>query len=152
HFAACGRVRRLFSTDYNTPRTLFALCVQHRGKLCFNEATEEPGDYGDVLVAHLLAFGAQALSHLPPKETCIDELHLALAMCWLAVGDYPDIGGDARVVEHIGRQADDGFEQIVLKYVAAYFTLTAARTSCEQRRAIEHDAEPTAAILRRSHL
>ena len=41
----------------------------------------------------------------------------------LAVGQHPDIGGDAGVVEHVQRQGDDGFEPVVLDDPAADIAL-----------------------------
>ena len=134
------------------PSARLAFGVEHGGELCLDETAEQLGDGSNMLVAHLLALGAEALAHLAPERTGIDELHLALAMRRLAVRDDPDIGGNAGVVEHIGRQADDGLDQIVLQHVAADFALARARTAGEQRRAIEHDAEAAAAVLRRAHL
>ena len=101
--------------------------------------------------AELLAFAAEALAHLLPEAAGVDQLHLALASGRLAVADDPDVGADARVVEHIGGQADDGLDQIVLQHVAADFALARARAAGEQRRAVQHDAEPAAAILGRAH-
>ena len=117
-----------------------------------DESAEQPRHVGDLLVAHLLAFGAEALAHLPPEARCVDELHLALAMRGLAVGDDPDVGRDAGVVEHVGRQADDRLDQIVLQHVAPDFALARPRAAGEERRAVEHDAEAAAAVRRRAHL
>ena len=107
---------------------------------------------GDVLVAHLLALGAQALAHLLPEAEASISCTLPLRCVGLAVGEDPDVGGDAGVVEHVGGQADDGLHQIVLQHVAADFALAAARAAGEQRRAVEHDAEAAAAVLGRAHL
>src|SRR5512146_480216 len=65
----------------------------------------------DVLGAQLFALAAQALAHLLPEAAGIDELHLALAFLGLAVADDPHVGADARVVEHVGGQPDDGLDQ-----------------------------------------
>src|SRR5690606_3851646 len=79
-------------------------------------------------------------------------LHLAFAMLRLAVGEYPDIGADAGVVEHIGWQADDGLDQIILQHIATDFALATARAAGKQRRTVEHNAKPAASILGRAHL
>jgi hypothetical protein len=78
-----------------------------------------------VLVAQFLALAAQALAHLLPEAAGVDELHLALAVGGLAVADDPDVGADAGVVEHVGGQADDGLDQVVLQHVAADLALAA---------------------------
>ena len=77
---------------------------------------------------------------------------LPLRCVGLAVADDPDVGADAGVVEHVGRQADDGLDQVVLQHVAADLALARARAAGEQRRAVEHDAEAAAAVLGRAHL
>jgi hypothetical protein len=69
-----------------------------------------------------------------------------------AVANDPDIRGDAGVVEHVGRQADDGFDKIVLQQVAADVALTRTRSTCEEWRAVEHNAETAAAVLCRARL
>ena len=82
----------------------------------------------------------------------VDELHDALAVVGLAVGEHPDVGGDAGVVEHVGGQRDDGLDQVVLQHVAADLGLAGAGAAGEQRRAVEHDADAAAAVLGRAHL
>ena len=58
-----------------------------------------------MVVPHLLALAAEALGHLLPKAAGVDELQLALAVGWFAIGEDPDIGRDAGVVElSVGRQ------------------------------------------------
>ena len=37
----------------------------------------------------------------------VDELNLALAVLRLAIGEHPNVGGDARVVEDVERKGDD---------------------------------------------
>ena len=106
----------------------------------------------DVLRAQFLALAAQALPHLLPEAAGVDQLHLALAVRGLAVADDPDVGADAGVVEHVGRQADDRLDQVVLQHVAADLALARSRAAGEQRRAVQDDAEPAAAILGRAHL
>ena len=64
----------------------------------------------------------------------------------LAVGQDPHVGADAGVVEHVGRQSDDGLDEIVLQDVAADLALAGSRAAGEQRRPVEHDAEAAAAL------
>ena len=78
---------------------------------------------------------------------------LPFAGLGLVVADNPDDRCDAGVVEHIGGQADDGFDQVVLQHVAADFALARAGAAGEQRRAVQDDAEAAAADpCRRAHL
>ena len=86
-----------------------------------------------------------------PHARGINELHLALACGGFAVADDPDVGGDASVVEHVGGQADDGFEQVVFQHVAADFTLATACATGEQGRAVEDDAKAAAAFTGGAH-
>ena len=76
----------------------------------FFSVSEETGDLGNVIVAQLLAFASQALAHLLPHVTGVDQLNFTLAMLGLAIGNDPDVGTDTGVVEHVGRQPDDGFQ------------------------------------------
>ena len=99
----------------------------------FNELAEQSGDFGDVLVGQFLAFIAQTLAHLLPEAGGVYQLQLAFAVFGLAVAEYPDIGADAGVVEHVGRQANDGFDQIVFQHVAANFAFAGTRAAGEQR-------------------
>ena len=66
----------------------------------------------------------------------VDELHLALAVLGLAVGEHPDVGGDAGVVEHVQRQGDDGLQPVVLDDPAADVALALAGVAGEERRAV----------------
>ena len=79
----------------------------------------ELGDLGDVVVGEFLALLAEALAHLLPQLAGVDELDLAAAFGALAVGDDPEVGGDAGVVEELVGQRDDGFEPVVLDDPAA---------------------------------
>jgi hypothetical protein len=65
----------------------------------------------------------------------------------LPVGDDPEVGGDAGVVEELVGQGDDGFEPVVLDDPAADLGLAGAGRAGEQRRAVEHDGQAGAALL-----
>ena len=95
------------------------------------------------------------LSSLPPGRpdvARIEELDLALAPLLLAVGDDPDVGADAGVVEHLLRQGDDGLEPVVLDDPLADVALARARAAGEERRAAEDDGQARAVlVLRRAH-
>ena len=75
----------------------------------------------------LFALVAEALLHLPGKVGAVDELHLARALLAFPVGDNPDVGGDAGIVEELVGQADDGLQHVVLDDPAADVALAAAR-------------------------
>ena len=59
---------------------------------------------------------------------------------------------DAGVVEHVGRQRDDGLQPVVLDDPLADVRLAGAGAAGEERRAVEDDADPAAAFARRAHL
>ncbi len=64
----------------------------------------------------------------------------------LAVGEDPEVGGDAGVVEELVGQRDDGLEPVVLDDPPADLGLARAGRAGEQRRAVEDDREPRAAL------
>ena len=70
----------------------------------------------------------------------------------LAVGEHPDVGGDAGVVEELVGQGDDGLQPVVLDDPLADVALAAAGIAGEQRRAVEDDADAAAALLGCAHL
>jgi hypothetical protein len=74
----------------------------------------------------------------------------------LAVGQHPDVGGDAGVVEEVERQRDDGFEPVVLDEPAADVALALAGVAGEQRRTVVHlgdaAAERRLAVHLRGHV
>ena len=81
---------------WNVPATFLALA-------------EDTGDFVDVLVAEFLAFTSKTLAHLLPKATGVDQLHDPFAVGRFSVADDPDVGADSSVIEHVGRETDDGF-------------------------------------------
>src|SRR5690606_36046514 len=88
--------------------------------------------------AELLAFVAQAFFHFPGEVAGVDQLHLAFALVAFAVGDDPDIGGDAGVVEQLVGQADHGLQPVVFDDPAADIAFAAAGVAGKQRRAVEY--------------
>jgi hypothetical protein len=54
----------------------------------------------------------------------------------LAVGEHPDVGGDAGVVEQVERQGDDGLQPIVLDDPAADVALALAGVAGEEGRTV----------------
>ena len=91
------------------------IAYQMHGLVCTDASdllgvTKQSGDLGNVFVAQFLAFAAEAFSHLLPHLAGVDQLNFAFAMFGLTVGHYPNVRTYPSVVEHIGRQTDDGFK------------------------------------------
>ena len=89
----------------------------------FLKASEDPGDLVDVLILKFLALAPEAFPHFLPVAAGVDELDFALSVLGLAVADDPDVGADARVVEHVGGQGDDGLDEVILQQVPADLAL-----------------------------
>ena len=66
----------------------------------------------------------------------VDELDLPLALRAFAVGEHPDIGGDAGVVEHVQGQGDDRFQPVVLDDPAADIALALTGVAGEEGRTV----------------
>ena len=98
------------------------------------------------------ALVAEALLHLHPERAGVDELNLAFARLLFPVGEHPEVGGDAGVVEELLGQGDDGLQPVVLDDPAADFALAAAGVAGEEGRAVEDDGDAAAAVLRGAHL
>src|SRR5437016_5920694 len=105
-----------------------------------------------IPVADFVALVAEALAHLDKELTRVDELDLATARLLFPVGQKPQISGNACVVEELVRERDDRFEPIVLDDPSPDVAHAAAGVPGEQRRAVEYDADPAAALVRRAHL
>ncbi|MCY1297937.1 hypothetical protein D9M70_473940 [compost metagenome] len=108
-----------FAVTQDLPGDFLAVGIQHGGQARFDALAEQLGNVFNGAVGNFLALGAEALAHLLPEARCIDQLHQAPALGRLTVGQHPHVGADAGVVEHIGGQADDRLDQIVLQQVAA---------------------------------
>lgn len=98
---------------------MISLLTASRSRVDGLEVAEGAGDGFGVRVAELTALGAKGFAHGLPEVDAVDELDAARAVGGLFVGEHPDVGGDARVVEHIGRERDNGFEQVGLQDVSA---------------------------------
>ncbi len=98
------------------------------------------------------ALVAKGLFHLHPEATGIDKLYLAFALRGLAVADYPDIGGDAGVVEELLRQGDNGLQPVIFDDPAANLALATTSIAGEERGAVEDDTDAAAALIDRAHL
>ena len=71
--------------------------------LAFHEVAVEAGDLVDLRARDLLALLAERLAHLHEQLAGVDELHLAASLRGFAVGDDPEVGRDAGVVEQLVR-------------------------------------------------
>ncbi len=54
-----------------------------------------------MVFAEFLPLAAQTLAHLLPHGTGVDQLNLTAPVFQLAIGQYPDVRTDARVVEKL---------------------------------------------------
>ena len=82
----------------------------------------------------------------------VDELDLADPLGPLPVVENPDIGGDAGVVEHVGRQRHDRVDPIMLEQPASDLRRPGLRATGEERGAVQHNRGPPATIAYRPHL
>ena len=64
-------------------------------------------------------------------------MDLFLAGLVLPVGEDPEVGGDAGVVEELFGQGDDGLQPVVLDDPAADFTFAGTGVAGEERRSVE---------------
>src|SRR3546814_11060100 len=94
---------------------------------------------------------AQALAHLLPEARCVDELDEALAVLRFLIAQYPAIGADTGVVEHVGGKRDDRLHQIVLQNITTDFAFAAACAAREERRAVDPAAEAATANFQWHH-
>src|SRR5699024_5245316 len=78
------------------------------------ECLERLEDLVGVSRADLDALLAQVLAQRREPVGGVDELDLALAAIFLAVGEHPHVRGDTGVVEHLQRQCDDRLKPVVL--------------------------------------
>ena len=101
----------------------------------------------DIVLPHLTSLVAQAATHGLPAGAGINELNFALAVRLLAVGDEPDIGADAGVVEHLFRQGDNSLKPVVLNHPFANLALSAAGTAGKERRAVKNNGQTRAVLV-----
>ena len=77
---------------------------------------------------------------------------MPFAAFFLAVGDDPDIGADAGVVEHLFRQGDDGLQPVVLDDPLADVAFAGTGAAGKEGRAVEDDGQARAVLeLVRQH-
>jgi hypothetical protein len=71
-----------------------------------SSASLRADDLVNLLVAELAVFLAEIFAELGEPLRGVNELNLAAPILRLAVGQHPDVCGDAGVVEQIFRQGD----------------------------------------------
>src|SRR6202011_5111758 len=86
-----------------------------------------------VCVGDAIAFVAERFRLLVELLARINQHHAAAMAGGLVVTQKPDVSEDARVVEELVRQHDDGIEPVVLPDPAANLPLTRAAVPIAQR-------------------
>lgn len=119
--------------------------VEDARALALGEGAVGREDGRAVFVADLVALLAEGAAHLVGGVRGVDELHLALAGCGLAVRDDPDVGADAGVEEELIGQGDDGLDEVAREEPAADLALAAPGVAGEEGRAVEDDGDARAA-------
>ena len=123
------------------PSRVFAAFASAEAKNTLGDTGDlEPAD-GDAGAAETLRLEPKATLRLEPRDLRILPQRLTplmsctfpLRSAVFLVGEHPDIGGDAGVVEHVGRQGDDRLQQIGLQNVAADLALAAAGATGKER-------------------
>ena len=109
------------------------LVVENPADLAFLHIEENADDFLSDVRGQLAVFVAHVLTERRFHRSGIDQLDFSLAAFLFFVGEYPDIGANPRVVEHILRQSDNGFYQVVFNHISASIALSAAGIACENR-------------------
>ena len=104
--------------------------------LALLECEKGLADSSDIVLPQLAVLLTEVSSQRLIPFGRVDQLHLALSMSRLTVGQYPHIRRNASVVKHVERQGDDGLQPVVLDDPAADVALALTRVSCKQRAAI----------------
>ena len=111
--------------------TVFVAVHLAVGKLAVGGDDQFPAGIGDVV-----ALGADALAAGLEAVAGVNELHLACTVGGLILAEYPDVGGDAGVHEHIGGKLDDAVQPVVFQNILPDVAGPAAGIAAEQGRAV----------------
>src|SRR5699024_245043 len=103
------------------------------------EVVIETEDELAVLVGELTALISHALAHGSPGTRSVDQLYFTVALAFFVFVEDPHVGGNASVVEHLGRQCDDSVDEIAVDQPIADLIWTRLRTTSEQRRAVSNN-------------
>ena len=123
--------QRLFDGDRPIAELLG---TQHLGQVGVSifELSVQVSDGLHVGLGQVAALGSDGLAHLLPLGRCVDQLDLALAFGGFGVVEHPDVGRDARVVEEVVGQADDGVHEIVFQKMTTHFRRPFSGSAREQ--------------------
>ena len=91
------------------------------------EVAMDSGQVVDLELGEFVALVTEAAAHLLEHLPSVDELHFACTVRFFAVGQHPDIGGDAGVVEHLVGQGHNRLQPVVLDDPPADFAFAASR-------------------------
>ena len=105
----------------------------------FLEVGVQLGDFFHAIPVDFPTFFAQRFAKGLPHIHRIDQLHLSSAVRALVAGQNEDINADVGVIEKLGRQGNNGLNQIFLQHPAPDLALTAGGSAREKRRAIGND-------------
>jgi hypothetical protein len=86
-----------------------------------------------VAGSELFVLITEIFAQLMEDVAGVYQLDFALALRRFSVREYPYIGSDAGVVEHVGWQSDDGFEVIVFEHPATNFAWSATGGTSKER-------------------
>ena len=124
------QTQRAFDDDFPIAESFvgedFGLFSLFKGEVGVADALDVFRREFAVFLAEILAEGLEPLSS-------VDELNLAFAVFGLAVGEHPDVSGDAGVIEKVEREGDDGFDPIVFNEPAADVAFALASVAGEER-------------------
>ena len=90
------------------------------------EVGQQPEDVLLPFEGNLATLVSQALAQLDPERVGVDELDLPAPLGPFPVGEDPDVGRDAGVVEELLGQRDQRLQQVVLEDEAPDLALAAA--------------------------
>lgn len=110
------------------------------------------GNFGNMLRRKFTVFCAKIFSQFAIQQISVDKLHFAFAVFRLVIVQQPYVGRNARVVEQVVRELDDGFQH-GFDDVAADVAFAAARIAREQAGTVMNGRNAAAkrAYLRRLH-
>src|SRR5699024_1873812 len=103
------------------------------------EVVIETEDELAVLVGKFAALVAHAFAHGSPGTCGVYQLDFTVALGFFVFVEDPHVGGDAGVVEHLGRQRDDRVDEVAVDQPIADLIWTRLRTTSEQRRAVSNN-------------
>ena len=104
-----------------------------------------------IFRADHVALVAETLAHLFIETGSVDQTHFSFPSVLFAVGQNPDISGNAGVVEQLIRKANNSLQQIIFNNPAADFTFSASGITGEHWRTVKYNTDATSTFFRRVH-